>query len=196
MVVDAPDDPGVYHALSDDAFPIHVMVQLRQDPAVFGSRLRMLAASVDPELRLYNLLPLTEVGSSMWLEFNFLFKLLAGLSAIALVLSLAGIYAVTSFTVTRRTREIGIRLALGGDARGVLVAILARPITHVGIGILAGGCMTGALSYGVMRGALGLKGSVVIVAYATLMMGVCLLACALPMRRALRVQPTEALRQD
>jgi ABC-type antimicrobial peptide transport system permease subunit len=112
------------------------------------------------------------------------------------VLSLAGIFAVTSFTVTRRTREIGIRLALGGDARRVLVAILARPIAHVGVGILAGGCITGALSYGVMRGSLGLTGSALIVGYAALMMAVCMLACVLPMRRALRVQPTEALRQD
>jgi predicted permease len=196
MVLDAPGHPGLYHALPDNAFPIHVAVQLRQDPASFGARLRTLAASVDPGLRLHDVLPLTEVGSSMWREFDFLFKLLASLSAIALLLSLAGIYAVTSFTVARLTREIGIRVALGADVRRVVTTILARPVTHVGIGILAGGCMTGALAYGVMRDALGVKESAVIVAYAALMMGVCLLACVVPTRRALRVQPTEALRQD
>jgi hypothetical protein len=192
----APDSPGLYHALPDNAFPIHVAVHLRQDPAAFAPRLRALAASVDPELRLHNVLPLTEVGSSMWLEFDFLSKLLAGVSGIALLLSLAGIYAVTSLTVARRTREIGIRLALGADGRRVVASILARPVMHVGIGILSGGSITGALAYGVMHGALGVTESVVIVAYAALMMSVCLLACVVPTRRALRVQPTEALRQD
>jgi ABC-type antimicrobial peptide transport system permease subunit len=56
--------------------------------------------------------------------------------------------------------------------------------------------MTGALVYGVMRDALGFRGSAAIVAYAALMMGVCLLACVVPTRRALRVQPTEALRGE
>jgi predicted permease len=196
MIIETPDDPGVYHPLPNNAFPIHIAVQLRQDPVTFGPRLRTLAASVDPGLRLSNVVPLTEAGSALWTEFAYLFKLLAGISGIALMLSLAGIYAVTSFTVARRTREIGIRVALGADAPRVLASILARPLMHVGIGILAGGCITGALAYGVMRDALGLGTSAVIVAYAVLMMGVCMLACLVPMRRALGVQPTEALRQD
>jgi predicted permease len=192
----APGEPGLYHALPDNAYPIQVAMQLRLDPAAYGPRLRTLTASVNPGLRLYNVLPLTEVGASMWMEFNFLFKLLAGVSVIALVLSLAGIYAVTSFTVARRTREIGIRVALGADARSVLAATLGRPIVHVGIGILAGGGLTGALAYGVMRGALGVAGSAMIAGYAALMLVICLLACVVPMRRALRIQPVEALRQD
>jgi predicted permease len=196
MVVDAPGQPGIYHALSDNVFPIYVAIQLRTDPGAFSARLRALAASVDPRLQVHNVLPLTEVGSALWLEFDFVSRVLAGLSAIALLLSLAGIYAVTSFTVARRTREIGIRVALGADARGIITTILGRPVRYVGIGILAGGCMTGALAYGVMRDALGLGGGAVIVAYATLMMGVCMLACVIPARRALRVQPTEALRHD
>jgi predicted permease len=189
-------DPGVYHALTDDAFPLHVAVHLREDPSAFAPRLRALAGGVDPGLQLHNVTPLNALGAWMWLEFNFLFQLLGWVSAIALVLSLAGIYAVTSFTVSRRTREIGIRVALGADAGRVLAAILARTVTYVGIGILAGACMTGALAYGVMQGALGLAGGAVIVTYAVLMMGVCLLACVAPVRRALRVQPTEALRQN
>jgi putative ABC transport system permease protein len=191
-----PGDPGLYHAMSDDVFPIYLAIELRQDPASFGPRLRALAASVDPELRLDSVLPLTDAGASMWSEFEFLFKLLAGVSGVALALSLAGIYAATSFTVARRTREIGIRVALGADSPRIVAAILARPVMHVGIGILAGASITAALSYGVMRGALGLRGGAVIVGYAVLMMSVCLLACVVPTRRALRVQPTEALRQD
>jgi putative ABC transport system permease protein len=196
IVIEGPADPGIYHALPAGTFPVHLAIHVRQDPTSFAPRLRALAAAVEPGLRLYDVLPMDEVGSSMWLEFNFLFKLLAAVSGIALLLSLAGIYAVTSFTVARRTREIGIRVALGADARRVLTTIFARPLLQVGIGVVAGGCLTAALAYGLMRGALDARGTALMVAYAALMMGVCMLACVVPTRRVLRIEPTEALRQE
>jgi hypothetical protein len=196
MVANGPGDSGFYHPLQAGAASVHLALHVAGDPTSFAPQLRAIAAAVDPELRLYDVLPLDRVGSSMWLEFAFLFKLLTVLSAIALVLSLAGIYAVTSFTVARRTREIGIRVALGADARRVVTAIFARPLMQVGIGVIAGGCFTAALAFGVMRGALGVRGGLAIVAYAALMLGVCALACIVPTRRALSVEPTEALRQE
>lgn len=195
-IMEAPDDPGAYHLLPDSAFPIYLAIHIEGDPAGFSPRLRALAASVDPGLRLNNVLPLTEAGSALWTEFAYLYKLLTGVSGIALMLSLAGIYAVTSFTVARRTREIGIRVALGADAFRLLASVLARPLMHVGIGILTGACLTAALAYGVMRDAAGFGTAAIIAGYAALMMGVCVLACLVPMRRALSIQPTEALRQD
>ena len=62
------------------------------------------------------------------------------LTAVALLLSLAGIYAVMSFTVARRTREIGVRVALGASRLGVVTAIFRRPLIQVGFGIVAGAC--------------------------------------------------------
>jgi hypothetical protein len=192
------DDPynatGVYHPLTPETAPLRMAVQLRGDPVLFIPQLRVAAAAVDPALRLHDIARLDAVGSSLWLEFNFLFKVLIGICAIALTLSLAGIYAVTSFTVARRTREIGIRVALGGEGPRVVRAIFARPLTQVGMGVMAGGLMTGAFAYGVMRGSLGVLGIVVVGGYATLMMAVCLLACLMPTVRALRIQPTEALK--
>jgi hypothetical protein len=198
MIADDPDNgAGLYHAAAPSAAsPLHVAVHVRGDPASFAPRLRALAATTDPTLRLHEVLPLDRVGATMWMEFDFLWRLLALVSGVALLLSLAGIYAVTSFTVSRRTREIGIRVALGADARRVVAAIFARPVAQVGVGVLAGGIVTAALAYGALRGALWAGGAALVLAYAALMMGVCMLACVVPTRRALRVEPTEALRAD
>ena len=82
-------------------------------------------------------------------------------------------------------------LALGASRRRVVAAVFARPLAQVGLGIVAGGVLTAVLVGQATPGAL--VGALV---YAVLMLGVCLLACIVPTRRALQVQPTEALRAD
>ena len=125
------------------------------------------------------------------------------LTAIALLLSLAGIYAVLSFIVARRTREIGVRVALGASRRRIILAIFRRPLIQVAIGVGVGGVLIAlaaeALAHSEMSNAgngfsLGLLAQ--LIAYGTLMFGVCLLACVVPTRRALGVEPTEALRAE
>jgi ABC-type antimicrobial peptide transport system permease subunit len=66
-------------------------------------------------------------------------SVLALVAAIALLLSTVGIYSLMSFTVSQRTREIGIRMALGADARQVIGAIFSRALAQLGLGVLAGG---------------------------------------------------------
>ncbi len=118
------------------------------------------------------------------------------MSSIALLLALAGIYAVMSFAVSRRTREIGIRVALGAGARQVVTAIFRRSLTHVALGVLAGGAATTLLVHASSTGGLTARGAALVAAYATLMLGVCLLACVVPTRRALRIEPRDALRAE
>ena len=101
---------------------------------------------------------------------------------------LAGIYAVLSFTVARRTREIGVRVALGASARRVVLAIFRRPLTQVGFGVAIGAIL-------IVLGATGLAHTyqfqdwlkrlwlgrvALLVSYAAFMLGVCLLACVVP----------------
>ncbi len=125
-------------------------------------------------------------------------------TAIALLLSLAGIYAVLSFTVARRTREIGVRVALGAKRRRVLTAIFRRPLTQVGIGIAAGatliylGAQALSHTYQFRNTPIALSAGqvVLLVIYAAFMLGVCLLACVVPTRRALRVEPMVAMRAE
>jgi hypothetical protein len=188
-----PKVAGFYHPLAADVVaPLHVAVHVRGgDAAAFAPRLRAVAAAVDPTLRV-DAVARMDTLSDPGLEFAaFWVRLLAVVSAVAMLLSMAGIYAVMSFTVARRTREIGIRAALGASRWRVVAAVFARPLAQVGLGIVAGGVLTAMMgdsaTPAALAGALG---------YAVLMLGVCLLACIVPTRRALQVQPAEALRAD
>ena len=117
-------------------------------------------------------------------------------SIVALTLSLAGIYAVMAFTVSRRTREIGIRIALGADRRRIVAAVFRRPLVQVSLGIVGGALFVYWFAYMVMGGVLPLWQLATVVGYSTVMLAVCLVACIVPTRRALAVEPTEALRED
>jgi ABC-type antimicrobial peptide transport system permease subunit len=189
--------PGIYQpAAIGSVYPVQIALHVRGDPVSFAPRLHALAAAVDPALRVQTPAPTSRLNTSDLEFLGFWFRLTVLVSAIALLLSLAGIYAVTSFAVSRRTREIGIRVALGATAPRVVAATFARPLIQVSIGIIAGAALAVAFSFGVLRGALWPMGALAVAGYAVLMMAVCLLACVMPTRRALRIQPTDALRQE
>jgi putative ABC transport system permease protein len=196
MAGDASTSAALYRPASpDSAYPAHIALAMRTEPAGFSDRLRAIAAAVDPTLHLHDVEPLDEVGRTLWLEFNFLFTLLVVVSAIALLLSLSAVYAIMAFAVARRRREIGIRVALGADRLQVASAILARPIAQVGGGVLAGAVVTSLLAFAATGGVTA-WGALLVAAYAALMSGVCLLACLTPLRRALRIDPADTLRAD
>jgi putative ABC transport system permease protein len=110
------------------------------------------------------------------------------------LLSSAGMYALMSFTVARRTREIAIRAALGAAPRRLLMAIFGRATRQLAAGLGIGT----VLAIGVFQSAdvTPAKASVVIAAVGILMLGVGLLAATGPARRGLRIQPSDALRAD
>ncbi len=195
-VGDNAKNAGFYHPVApDSAYPVQMAVHVRGDPESFAPRLRTIAAAVGPTLRLDEIQRLDQVHYDELRFYAFWFTVTVLVSSIALLLSTAGIYAVMSFTVSQRTREIGIRVALGSDQRRVVASILSRPVVQVGLGVVAGGFVVGALAFAGL-GSLSLRQVGFVVAYAVFMMGVCMLACIVPTRRALRVEPTEALRAD
>ena len=188
---------GFYHPRSQEAaFPVHMVVHVPNDPALFESRLRAIAAGVDPTLRLHQMIPLDQVGQTMWLEMDFVWRLMILVSAIALLLSTAGIYSVTSFAVSRRTREIGVRVALGAEPRRIITSIFRKPLIQVGCGAAIGGLMATWLALSVPGGRVSVLGVTAAVAYGLVLLVVCMLACAVPTRRALQIEPTEALRAE
>jgi predicted permease len=192
-----PTVAGVYHPVAPGGvYPGHLAVRLRGDPAAFAPRLRRLAARLEPGLRLHDVQPLNEAHTAELRFISFWFWLTAAVSGVAMFLSLAGIYAVMAFTVSQRTREIGIRVALGGTAERVVRAIFRRPLGQVGLGIVLGAALSALLVASGERTALTLPSAAVLVVYAATMMGVCLLACIVPTRRALGVEPTEALKAE
>ena len=128
---------------------------------------------------------------------GYLFTSLAIVGAVALLLSTAGIYALISFTLVRRTREIGIRTALGASPRRIITGILSKALLQIGLGI-AVGFVPGVLIVGLVSAESGRNGIVdgitIGAAVAGFVLIVAAVSCAVPLRRALRVDPTEALR--
>jgi predicted permease len=196
MAVDPdPKVAGFYVPLvSGEADEINMAVHVKGDPYTFAPRLRAIGITVDPALRIDPVSRLDEVNTAELEFIAFWFRLSVTLSAIALLLSLAGIYSVMAFTVSRRTREIGIRLALGARPPRLIVAILRRPLAQVGAGILAGGVAVAGLNLLIYEGVLSPAQIALTIGYASLMTIACLLACVVPVRRALRVEPTETLK--
>lgn len=116
-----------------------------------------------------------------------------GVLLVALVFSAAGLYALMAVAVTRRTREIGIRIALGATPRRVLRSVFTRAGRQLGGGIIAGNSLILLLAWRADSLTVDLLVSSVVTS--VIMAAVGVLACSAPARRALRVQPTEALRQ-
>jgi len=188
---------GIYHAVSRaEAYPTHLVMRVNGDASTFIPVLRTVATAVDPSLRLYNVRAMSAVTDTEIGFYQFWFRLTLGVSAVALLLSLSGIYAVMAFTVSRRTREIGIRVALGSDRRRIVTSIFRRPLIQVVAGILAGTVFVAAL-FALGRGGLPTAAQFAKIAvYGVVMTAICLLACIVPTKRALGVEPTDALRMD
>ena len=113
---------------------------------------------------------------------------------VAVVFAAASLYALMAVAVQRRTREIGIRIALGANPRRVLRTVFARAGRQLGGGIIAGNGIVLFIAW--RTDAVTSDLVVALVIMSVIMAAVGVLACAAPARRALRVQPTEALRQS
>jgi ABC-type antimicrobial peptide transport system permease subunit len=184
-----------------------MIVHAQGDPLSLTPRIREVAAAVDPTMRVSEVQRLDQVTNTLLWVLAMWLRITLGLTGVAILLSLAGIYAVLSFTVARRTREIGVRVALGAPRARVIAAIFRRPLTQVGAGIAVGFVLVALAAlvipghkpdtaFELNPGALSPGQYAMIAAYALLMLGVCMLACVVPTRRALGVQPSEALRAE
>jgi hypothetical protein len=195
-------DPGLYFpAVPGSRGALQMIVHARGDPLSIAPRVRELATAVDPTLRVESIDRMDKFGDPFLWFVRLWMKMTIGLTGIALLLSLAGIYSVLAYTVAKRTREIGVRVALGASARRIITSIFRRPLTQVTMGVVTGGVLVAAAAlmlqkteqFGGIKHGISVSDVVVLVAYSALMLAVCLLACVVPTFRALRVQPTEAL---
>ena len=186
----------VYHPLAlDQAATGSIVVRVTDSaPVNHIGRLRELSAAIDPSLRI-SAYPLLEIYRQANVAIRLVAIALLLVIASVLLLSAAGIYALMSFTVSQRRKEIGIRAALGADASQLLRSIFARAIRQLTAGIVAGvgvAVATQQMSGGELMGR---EGAVLVPATAAAVMVVGLLAAVGPARRGLRLQPTEALRE-
>jgi predicted permease len=173
--------------------PVVVTVRAVGDAAPLAPRVAALAWQVDAGLQLLDIVTLEELVARRQGSEILGSIVIPGILAGAVVFSAAGLYALMAVAVTRRTREIGIRVALGASPRRVLGSVFARAARQLGGGIIAGNSLILFLAWRADSLTADLLISSAITSVVMAAVGV--LACAAPARRALRVQPTEALRQ-
>jgi ABC-type antimicrobial peptide transport system permease subunit len=177
---------------------VDVEVRLRKPAtaADFVPKLRQIAASVDPALRLGRTYSMVEFEKENQLALR-LVGLAVGLVIVSVfLLSAAGVYALTSFTVTRRRREIGIRTALGAPPRQVLMGIFRGVARQISLGLALGIAAALAIETGSGGELMGGHGRLLLPLFGTLMALVALVGAFGPARRGLRIAPTEALRSE
>ena len=188
----------VYHAATfGDVYPVELAVRVRTgDPMTFASTFGDIGAAVDPNLQLRDI-----TTTEILLEREQGLMRLIGVAvtlvmASVLGLAAAGMYALMSFTVAQRRREIGIRAALGADRNRLLAGIFSRALAQVGAGAAAG--LLGALALDrVLEGEMFQgQGAVILPTVALVMILVGLVAALGPARAGLRIQPIEALRDE
>ena len=164
-------------------------------PSSHESRLREIAATIDPTLRV-NAYPMERPYRQATVAMRLVGAAIVLVTLSVLLLAAAGVYALMSFTVSQRRKEIAIRAALGADPGLILRGIFGRSAAQLVLGILLGG-VTAALIDLFAEGDMWTRhGAWLLPAISLLVMGTGLLASMGPARRALRMHPTEALREE
>jgi ABC-type antimicrobial peptide transport system permease subunit len=172
-----------------------VVARTSGDPLSLASGVRREIAALDPEVPFYDVLTMRARVEQSVTGRRTAMLLAVGFGAIALLLATVGIYGVLAYQVSQRTREIGIRMALGSDARRVFGLILGEGVALLGIGFAAGLAGAFAMRQAVARELYGVDAMEpsVVAAVAGVLAVIALAACALPARRAARIDPVTAL---
>jgi hypothetical protein len=191
---DLGEAPFVFHAARPQTMsPVTMGIRVRSDASAFSGRVRAIASAIDPGLRLEEMRRLDDWARRLDLPAMISASALAGVVALGLFLSAAGIFSLMSVTVARRTREIGLRSALGASSTQLLLGIFSRAVLLVGGGIVAGNLfILGVVWLGGEAGMSFVLSALMRTSAVMLVVG--LLACVEPARRALTIDPTTALR--
>jgi putative ABC transport system permease protein len=189
--------PTMYypHAQSP-ARGMSLVVRMAGNPLALTSTIRKQVSTLDQNLALSNVMTLEELVRSSIAEPRFTLLLLGAFATVALVLSAIGVYGVVSYSVSQRSHEIGVRLALGAQVLDVLKLVIGQGMMlvlgGVGVGLVAAFALSRVMStllYGVSPRDLMIFG-----ATSVILSGVALGACFIPARRATRLDPMESLR--
>ena len=185
----------VYHPLvPGELYPVTLALRTRVAPTTFAARLRETSTLLDPTLQLREVQALDESIRIFQGGLRVGAWALGLMTLSVLLLSAAGIYALMSFAVTQRRREIGIRAALGANPRHILGSVFSRAAGQLAIGLTVGAAGAIALDKVVGGGLLGGQAAVLLPLVALLIAAVGLLAALGPARRGLRIEASEALK--
>ncbi len=195
--LDRLPEPRIYQSiLQRGSVTLAVFVRTRSTLRTTRDALTAAVHKVDPELPVFGVRTTDELMSSSIARRQFALKLISIFAVTALLLAALGIYGVTTYLVSQRKQEFGVRLALGAEARNIATLVLGPALLLTAVGVAIGlvasvgtSRLLSALVYGVSS-----SDPITLAGVALLLGTVTLASCLLPVRRATRVSPLEALR--
>ena len=190
-------DPDLYFPQLDRTRQQAFVIRTSVPPSSVVTAVRAAIRSVDATIPVFNVRPMADLVGEQTAPSRFTMWLMGVFAASALMLAVVGIYGVMSFLVTQRTREIGIRLALGADRRDILRLVVGNGARLIGAGVVIGVAASVALQRLVSTLLFGVTAADAASAVAVIVLAVvALLACYVPAVRATRVNPLRALRYE
>jgi predicted permease len=192
----------IYYPRSQMPAPLStIMVRTDADPAAMAAPLGAVVRALDPNMTIFGVRTMEDFfrASSVSVT-NLLIEVVGGMGSMGLALSIVGLYGLVAYSVNRRTREIGIRMAVGAQAGAVLRMVMRHGLLLAASGTLLG-LLVSAATAGLLRRAFPFPNvaSVDMTTYLLVvptLLGVTMLAAYIPARRAARIDPLRALRQE
>jgi putative ABC transport system permease protein len=201
--LDRPPAPEIYYTFAQNTAAssdpgVTLVVSSTIPPEALVSAVRAAIREVNPNQVIFNIKPMQRVIADSLADLNLYVWLIGLFAALALTLAAAGIYGVISYSVTKRTQEFGIRLALGADAKRLLRLVLSHGAGLAGLGLAVGAAGAFALTRLLKSLLVGVTPTdpATFAAVGILLAAVALIACLIPARRAMRVDPIVALRYE
>ena len=192
-----PDDAGMYHVTSPAMLsPFRVAIHVADDPLGFAPRLREIVASIDAQALVLEPGLLSAAQDEDAMLMRWLLLVVGIVAGISVLLSVASLYALMAFTVERRTREIGLRSALGAPPSSIVSVIAKRALMQLLVGISLAAVAITYMIHEVIPSpdgpVEGWMSMIAVSAGVVFLVGVA--ACAVPTRRGLRIRPVQALK--
>jgi putative ABC transport system permease protein len=181
-----------------DSFLVLTVRSATDDVAALVPSVRDVLRGLDPSVPVYEVAPLDQIVAQSFAGRRFVMMLLGSVAALALLLASVGLYGVVSYAVAKRTREVGLRVALGATPADIQRLILGSGARTVGVGLVAGLACAAVLTHYLRHLLVNVDplDPTTLAGAALILVAVAALAHWIPIRRALRVDPSYALRQE
>jgi ABC-type antimicrobial peptide transport system permease subunit len=173
-------------------------VHTQGDPADMAPQVRAEIRAIDPDQALYDVMTLDQaVSENVW-ELSFFTSLMRAFAVIAAAIAAVGIYGVTAYSVSRRTQELGVRMALGAERSHITRMVIRQSMAVVVVGVVIGVVLAVGQGIALQSQLYEISGTdpATFAAVVALVLGVGLMAAWLPARRATRLDPVRALRDE
>ncbi len=194
--------PEIYVPYTQKPWPsmltMHVAVRTKAAPTAMIDSIRAAIRTVDPDLPIASVSTLETIVDDAMAQPRFSMLLVGGFGALAMVLACVGLYGAVSYSVTSRTQEIGVRLALGAPRRRVFALVLSQCVRITSLGIAIGIAMALVVLKAMTGFLYGIEATdpATFASLSVLLLAVAMLACYVPARRAARVDPNVAMRAE